>query len=64
MAYKRKTRDVWYIMTNCGYGWECESEYSDIDYEHPRREAFRGAQGYQEVYGISGVKVEKHRERI
>ena len=27
MAYKRKTRDVWCIQTNCGYGWETESEY-------------------------------------
>lgn len=28
MAYQRKTRDRWDIMTNYGYGWECEnSEY-------------------------------------
>ena len=24
MAYKRKTADRWDIMTNFGYGWECE----------------------------------------
>lgn len=29
MAYQRKTRDRWNIMTNYGYGWECEnSEYT------------------------------------
>lgn len=27
MAYIRKTRDVWHIETNYGYGWESESEY-------------------------------------
>lgn len=27
MAYKRKTKDVWDIQTNCGYGWETESTY-------------------------------------
>lgn len=27
MAYKRKTKDVWCIETNYGYGWEVESEY-------------------------------------
>ena len=64
MAYKRKTRDVWCIMTNYGYGWECESEYSNLDYENPRKSAFRDAEEYQMIYGISGVKVEKHRERI
>ena len=29
MAYQRKTIDRWDIMTNYGYGWECEnSEYT------------------------------------
>lgn len=32
MAYQRKTRDRWDIMTNWGYGWECEnSEYTRED---------------------------------
>lgn len=26
MSYKRKTRDVWQMMSNYGYGWECEIE--------------------------------------
>lgn len=29
MSYQRKTKDRWDIMTNWGYGWECEnSEYT------------------------------------
>lgn len=31
MAYKRKTKDVWCIETNYGYGWEVESEYDEYD---------------------------------
>lgn len=27
MAYQRKTKDVWVIETNYGYGWEEESRY-------------------------------------
>lgn len=32
MSYQRKTKDRWDIMTNWGYGWECEnSEYTRAD---------------------------------
>lgn len=31
MAYERKTRDVYCIDTNYGYGWETESEYDTYD---------------------------------
>ena len=31
MAYKRKTKDVWCIETNYGYGWETESEYDEYE---------------------------------
>ena len=34
MAYQRKTKDVWCIETNWGYGWEVESEY-DKDGKFP-----------------------------
>lgn len=33
MAYKRKTQDLYYLMTNYGYGWEaetCEESYKEI----------------------------------
>lgn len=29
MAYVRKTKDVWQLLSNYGYGWECEVEYED-----------------------------------
>ena len=59
MTYKRKTRDRWDIMTNYGYGWECEcSEYTSQD-------ARRTAREYREnACGRFSVRVEKHRERI
>jgi len=32
MAYIRKTVDRWDIMSNYGYGWECEcSEYTKLN---------------------------------
>lgn len=58
MAYQRKTRDRWDIMTNWGYGWECEcSEYSYKE----------GRQRYREYVGNCHgceIRLEKHRERI
>ena len=39
MAYQRKTRDRWDIMTDWGYGWECEnSEYTREDAKRSLRE--------------------------
>lgn len=55
--YQRKTRDRWDIMTNYGYGCDCEcSEYS-------YKEARQTLKEYRE--NISGaVRLEKHREKI
>lgn len=57
MAYQRKTRDRWDIMTNYGYGWECEcSEYTYTDARQTLKE-------YRE--NINGaVRLEKHREKL
>lgn len=57
MAYIRKTRDRWDIMTNYGYGWECE--YS----EYTRAEARQTAKEYRENTNAA-IRIEKHRERI
>lgn len=49
MAYIRKTVDRWDIMTDYGYGWECEcSEYTRKEYR-------------ENITGL--VRLEKHRER-
>lgn len=57
MAYTRKTRDRWDIMTNYGYGWDCECS----EYTWP--EARRTAREYRENTTAS-VRVEKHREPV
>ena len=55
--YRRKTVDRWDVMTNYGYGWECEC------CEYTQREAKQRLKEYRE--NIRGaVKLEKHRERI
>lgn len=57
MAYQRKTIDRWDIMTNYGYGWECENS------EYTWKDAKRSIKEYRE--NITGaVRLEKHRERI
>ena len=57
MAYKRKTIDRWDIMTNYGYGWECEnSEYTLKDAKRSLREYRENVRG--------AVRLEKHREGI
>ena len=62
MAYQRKTKDVYCIDTNYGYGWETESTYDKDDYENPRRSAREDAKEYARL-GCS-VRVVKRRERI
>lgn len=57
MAYQRKTRDRWDIMTNYGYGWECENS------EYTRADARRSLKEYRENCGGS-VRLEKHREPV
>ncbi len=57
MAYQRKTRDRWDIMTNYGYGWECENS------EYTRADARRSLKEYRENCGGT-VRLEKHREPV
>ena len=62
MSYVRKTKDVWCIDTNWGYGWETESEYDEDDYENPMKAAFEDVKGYREAGAIA--KVVKRRRKI
>lgn len=57
MAYIRKTRDRWDIMTNYGYGWEAECS------EYTAKEAKQTARGYRENTAAA-VRIEKHREKL
>lgn len=59
MSYQRKTKDRWDIMTNWGYGWECENS------EYTRADAKRSLREYREnLAGRADVRMEKHREPI
>lgn len=62
MAYQRKTKDVWFIETNYGYGWEVESEYDKDDYENPRKAAVEDAKEYR----LAGARtrINMRREKI
>ena len=62
MAYVRKTKDVWCIQTNYGYGWETESEYDKDDYAKPYFAAREDAKEYA-LNGCS-VRIVKRREKI
>ena len=66
MAYKRKTKDVWCIETNYGYGWETESEYDKDDYENPCRSARQDLKEYQLMMASYGgsARLRKRREEI
>lgn len=57
MAYVRKTRDRWDIMTNYGYGWEAECSAYTL------KEAKADARAYRENTRAA-VRIEKHREKI
>lgn len=57
--YIRKTRDVWHVMTNYGYGWETECV------EYSRKEAYQTKREYIEnARGLMGIKVVKKREKL
>lgn len=55
MAYQRKTVDRYDIMTNYGYGWECECS------EYTWKDAKQTAKEYRENTSAA-VRIEKHRE--
>ena len=59
-SYVRKTKDVWCIETNYGYGWEVESTYDT------RKEAVSDLAEYQlMVQSFKGqVRIKKRREKI
>lgn len=57
MAYQRKTVDRWDVMTNYGYGWECENS------EYTRKDARRSLPEYL-ANTSAAVRLVKRRERI
>lgn len=59
MAYKRKTKDVFYIDVNCGYGWETESRYDT--YAEAKRD-IKEYRLYASAYN-GNAKIVKRREK-
>jgi hypothetical protein len=57
----RKTKDVWCIDTNYGYGWETESTYTEDDYENPEQSAREDAKEYRAMSQHPQVRVYKKR---
>lgn len=57
--YKRKTKDVYYLVTNYGYGWEEEVSYETY------KEAKQGKKEYLEnAMELKGIKIVSKREKI
>ncbi len=62
MTYVRKTKDVWCIETNWGYGWEEESRYDNTDYDNPLKEACKDEMEY--ILAGAMTRIVRRRERI
>ena len=54
--YERKTRDRWDLMSNYGYGWECEC--SDYTYAEGKQTLEECGENRNGIY-----RLEKHREK-
>ena len=55
--YKRKTKDIYEIWTNYGYGWECETRATTY------AEAKQDYKAYRENTNAQ-IKIKKRRERL
>lgn len=55
--YKRKTRDVWDIETNHGYGWEKEFSCSTLEEAKEQHQCY-----VENSFGRFATRITKHRE--
>ena len=55
--YKRKTKDIYELWTNYGYGWECETRATTY------AEAKQDYKAYRENTNAQ-IKIKKRRERL
>ena len=60
MSKARKTRDVWCIETNCGYGWDEECRYDT--FEEAKNDIKEYRLYISAYYGQ--VRIVKRREKI
>ena len=57
MAYIRKTKDVYEIQSNCGYGWDLETTEETYKEARDQLKTYRANLSYP-------VRIVKKRERI
>lgn len=58
MAYVRKTRDEYDIVTNYGYGWEVECTEETMKEARQRKKEY-----IENARGLIGIKIVKRRVR-
>ena len=59
MAYERKTRDEYEIVTNYGYGWEVEVTEDTVEEARKRKREY-----LENAKGLVGIYIRKRRVRI
>lgn len=59
MAYERKTRDEYEIVTNYGYGWEIEVTEDTVKEARKRKREY-----LENAKGLVGIYIRKRRVRI
>lgn len=59
MAYERKTRDEYEIVTNYGYGWEVELTEDTAEEARERKREY-----LDNAKGLVGIYIRKRRVRI
>ena len=57
--YKRKTTDIYNIVTNYGYGWEIECSESTLKEAKQTKKAY-----LDNARELKGIRIEKRREKI
>jgi hypothetical protein len=57
MVYTRKTKDVWAIMGNYGYGWE------EVTAEDTKKDAIEQLKTYRDNENYP-FKIKKYREKL
>ena len=60
MSYTRKTKDIYCIESNCGYGWEIETTYNTYAEAKENIDEYR--KYIRNYFGV--CRITKRREKI
>lgn len=64
MAYKRKTKDVWQLITDYGYGKEVECEYEDRDEAKNDYKTYRQERKEDFLPNLVSIELKKRRIKL